>query len=161
MLLGSWTWMVESPWSRGRAIKRPEINCEPSFPEMSFFPGRSGPCTERGTLISPVCSFSGLRTVPNLAIISEAPLRGRPRRVPSPVMSVLEPDPGCCMAAVSGIIRRVRRPDSPTWRSFASHRSFGSRSFAALRMTVVLETVTSAPRALATLMAASLSPQGE
>ena len=126
MLLGSRTMSEVFFCEKGRAIRRPEIICEPCFPEISARVAASGPCTVNGTRTgvakpsalpevtsegAPAADWStDVTDAPRASIISRAPVRGRPRRVFSPV-NTTGPGHNC---AITGIIIRVSRPDSPT-----------------------------------------------
>ena len=92
---------------------------------------------------------------PKLIIISSAPFSGRFRRVFSPVIEQ-DPPPS---AAIKGIIILVRNPDSPTWR-LSMERHPGAAPMPFMDSTEP-SSRTSAPRALATARADSLSPHGE
>ena len=112
----------------GSAISRPEISCEPCLPEISARPALSGPWTVRGTrtgagdlstslevTVGERLDVTGeegfeVTVASNASIISLAPVRGRPRRVFSPV-NVTDSGQSC---AITGIIILVSRPDSPT-----------------------------------------------
>ena len=129
--------------ANGRAMSRPEISCEPCLPDTSARPAFRGPWTERGTRTGAEDSFasaSATRSITSTSfgqssevfgrasagmdvslaskasMISLAPVRGRPRRVFSPVNVT-----GAWLSwAITGIIMRVRRPDSPTFRVMVS-----------------------------------------
>ena len=156
---------------------------------MLVLPGSRGPWTVSGTWTSGA-GLSGLRTVPKPAMISDAPFSGLVGRVPIPSISIWLPLP---RAAARGIIRRVRRPDSPTLifsgifadepmpsmirvlpvaepvvrQSSPTIEATGSvgrwacRSAPTCKEQPSLSIRTLAPSALATAIAASLSPHGE
>ena len=97
-------------------------------------------------------------------MISRAPFKGLRVNVFSPITAI-PPRPN---AARTGIISRVRSPDSPVWRLSRSNaavpRPFMVNADVSLRTLpslYVSPTVTSAPSERATEMAASLSPHGE
>ena len=103
---------------------------------------------------------------PKADIISGAPLSGLPVNVFSPV-TLMSPS---LRTERSGIIILVRRPDSPVCRVLSFNEFLlapmplmvnADPSLATLPEAYESPTVTSAPRALATAMADSLSPQGE
>ena len=101
---------------------------------------------------------------PNAPMMSLAPFNGLLVNVPSP-LTVAFPSPS---TAISGIISRARSPDSPALivsgsnaaapRPFIVNVELSLTTFPSLYAS---PTVTSAPRALATEMADSLSPHGE
>ena len=185
MLFGEVTSIVELPSAKGRAITRPEINCEPSFPEISALPGQRDPHTFSGTLQNGAgfpWSFAALSTqgispstirTPKRDIIRGTPFKGLFNNVPSPFrVTSLE-----AIWETSGIISLVSKPDSPTLSSSMSTESVSAdiplivSRFASMNAARESETesgdaptsfstVTSAPRERATLIAASLSEQG-
>ena len=101
---------------------------------------------------------------PNAPMMALAPLNGLLVNVPSP-LTVAFPSPS---TAISGIISRARSPDAPALivsgsnaaapRPFIVNVELSLTTFPSLYAS---PTVTSAPRALATEMADSLSPHGE
>ena len=155
MLLGSWTMSDELRSANGRAIRRPEISWEPCLPEISARPAFSGPAAVRGTHTG-ASSSSRMILASNASRISFAPVRGRPRRVFSPVKCT-----GPWQSWVMrGIIILVSRPDSPTWRVYSSAPMLPRCAAIPLIVNDVPSTDTSAPRLRATCSAASLSPHG-
>ena len=161
ILLGSSTYRVEFLPVSGRAVSRPEMSCEPSFPEISALPGTRLFFTVRGTNTSLKALLRALSLesrTPNDAIMSAAPFSGRPGRVFSPVMRT-GPLPS---TATMGIISRVSRPDSPTWTSFRSIDPAVAPMPVMVNVPAASSTGrTVAPRLRATARADSLSPQGE
>ena len=109
MLLGLVTTTVLLPSVIGKAIRSPDISCEPSLPETEALPLSRHPLTFIGTV-------SDESLTPKAASIVSAPFIGLPRRVFSPSIVTSAED----ITADNGIIRRVNRPDSPTLRSLMS-----------------------------------------
>ena len=168
--------MTVSSSRSGNAISSPEMIWEPLIPEIEAFPALREPFMSRGTKTSaasagPEAELAALSPAwtsltPKADIISGAPLSGLPVNVFSPV-TIMSPS---FRTERRGIIILVRRPDSPVCRVL----SFNEFLFAPMPLMVNADpslatlpeayespTVTSAPRALATAMADSLSPQGE
>ena len=168
MLFGSVSLMTVSSCNRGSAISRPDISCDPPDPDTVTFPPSSFPEIVSGTCTSekdscPVPEMVSSLT-PNAPMMSLAPFNGLLVNVPSP-LTVAFPSPS---TAISGIISRARSPDSPALivsdpnaaapRPFIVNVELSLTTFPSLYAS---PTVTSAPRALATEMADSLSPHGE
>ena len=177
MLFGLFSSMTVSSSRSGNAISSPEMIWEPLTPDIEAFPALREPLMSRGTKTSaaesagPEAELAALSPAwtsltPKADIISGAPLSGLPVNVFSPV-TLTSPS---LRTERSGIIILVRRPDSPVCRVL----SFNEFLFAPMPLMVNADpslatlpeayespTVTSAPRALATAMADSLSPQGE
>ena len=70
------------------------MSCDPCLPEISARPALSGPFTVNGTRtmegdsstsLGMTSDLSGITSASKASIISLAPVRGRPRRVFSPV----------------------------------------------------------------------------
>ena len=176
MLFGLFSSMTVSSSRSGNAISSPEMIWEPLTPDIEAFPALREPLMSRGTKTSaasagPEAELAALSPAwtsltPKADIISGAPLSGLPVNVFSPV-TLMSPS---FRTERSGIIILVRRPDSPVCKVL----SFNDFLFAPMPLMVNADpslatlpeayespTVTSAPRALATAMADSLSPQGE
>ena len=176
MLFGLFSSITVSSSRSGNAISRPEMIWEPLTPDIEAFPALREPFMSRGTKTSaasagPEAELAALSPAwtsltPKADIISGAPLSGLPVNVFSPV-TLMSPS---FRTERRGIIILVRSPDSPVCRVL----SFNDFLFAPMPLMVNADpslatlpeayespTVTSAPRALATAMADSLSPQGE
>ena len=93
ILFGSRTMSEVFFCEKGRAISRPEIICEPCFPDISARVAVSGPFTINGTRTGSDAPsslpFVPLEAIvaPRASITSRAPVSGRSRRVFSPVNS--------------------------------------------------------------------------
>ena len=180
MLFGLFSSMTVSSSRSGNAISSPEMIWEPLMPDIEAFPALREPFMSRGTKTSEAAlateaelpaerealSPAWTSLTPKADIISGAPLSGLPVNVFSPV-TLMSPS---FRTERRGIIILVRSPDSPVCRVL----SFNEFLFAPMPLMVNADpslatlpeayespTVTSAPRALATAMADSLSPQGE
>ena len=176
MLFGLLSSMTVSSSRSGNAISSPEMIWEPLIPEIEAFPALREPLMSRGTKTSaasagPEAELAALSPAwtsltPKADIISGAPLSGLPVNVFSPV-TLMSPS---FRTERRGIIILVRSPDSPVCNVLIFNEFLfaliplmvnADPSLATLPEAYESPTVTSAPRALATAMADSLSPQGE
>ena len=104
-LVACWTRRTLSFLESGRAISRPEMNCEPFLPDIVISPPFIGPLTTAGRVSSAV----RMQLAPSSSIASLQPYICLSSRLPSPVTVTDSPN-----WATTGMHRRDSSPDSPT-----------------------------------------------